>query len=527
MLLDALQAKQMNLPTVHWKIAEGAVPFLSAARSHQLTQEPTACLPAIRPNGPLIEVVSGADIVVAHHQAFMMLRPECASLLWFLLAATGSEDSWEGIVRALPAKPQMSEQLLLRDIAPMPDAVWNAISHAFRHATVASFQALSEALQAFAPNNDVLGDFAEHIVDIGVGRADHFVAVRSLDTQPSNDLQLGRLAKDMRVRIAQVVTDADWGDMIGRAASSSELDTSATVAASLRGEICEAFAMQGPLLSDDQRRKPDLILFPEVTLPHALHQERTIERLVAQTGIAALIGHVHRVLPTIAKRQAIPDTVFYVNEATLFVPSQPDDENVPEVRKYTIRKPLPTHVEYALGRAIENRNNQACQWRLISSSSLRRFVHPKWGDFSVPICSDLLRPSWWQALQGTVLHLLIPAHNQDVDLFDSLSWSRTYDIFANVVLTNHGTYGGSFGWSPKHRHHRELAGIRGRSRLAVFADVDLPVKALANEQCVAKRNAVLRDTKNLLDPVREEGGRTTFKSPPAGYRERRSSGDAK
>ena len=74
-----------------------------------------------------------------------------------------------------------------------------------------------------------------------------------------------------------------------------------------------------------------------------------------------------------------------------------------------------------------------------------RFVHPQWGDFTTAICADLIDPAPWRALRGELLHLLMVAYNRDVDLFDSLTWVRTYEDYVNVVSVNHGQYGGHSG----------------------------------------------------------------------------------
>lgn len=519
MLIDALES-DVTHANFHWRIASTAIDALSKGRRHQLTQAPSHPPQPLSASGPLVVVTAGSDSASLHHPAFWGASAERSHILWFLFALLGSEVPLDAIAAAAPGHVTLEECWAWRDAAPMPDAVWCALAKALDgNQTGSQRSQLLDELKRFAPDNEVLKDFCEHIVDVHVGDRSHHVVVRDLNSPPEKP-PVPR-EKEMRVRIAQLAADADWHAMIDRAAAPPfEIDVSTAAATCVREEIQEAFRVRCPSHGETQQ-KPALIVFPEVTLPHSIHRDRTVPRLVAATGIAALFGSVHRALPPIVRRHGSSGTIFYVNEATLHVPSCPEDEHCPEVRSYTIRKPLPTHVEYAVGEAIENRNGRTQQWRLLHAQALRRFVHPKWGDFAVPICSDVLRPSWWQALQGSVLHLFVPAHNQDVELFDQVSWTRAYDVFANVVLTNHGVYGGSFAWSPKHSHHRELARLRGKSRLAVFADVDLPVAALDKEQRSARRNAIARDQNSLLGVAHEVRDGSGFKAPPAGYRERR------
>ena len=142
-----------------------------------------------------------------------------------------------------------------------------------------------------------------------------------------------------------------------------------------------------------------------------------------------------------------------------------------------------------------------------------RFVHPEWEDFTVAICSDLLDPAPWLSMRGHLLHVFLCSYNPDVSLFDSLTWVRAYENFANLVATNCGAYGGSFAWSPRSGENKEVARIRGTG-LFVLADVELPVQRLFEWQRDGTETAIVS---HLNEWRGNDRARTEFKSPPPSF----------
>ena len=143
-------------------------------------------------------------------------------------------------------------------------------------------------------------------------------------------------------------------------------------------------------------------------------------------------------------------------------------------------------------------------------------MHPKWGDFTIAICSDLLDTAPWRSLRGELLHLFMVAFNKDVDLYESLTWVRAYENFVNVVTVNHGSLGGSFLWTPRRQHDREIARLRG-SDLLLVADVDVPVTDLLE----AQRNGVNKAVDAAACSwAGSQNDTTEFKAPPTGFARR-------
>ena len=68
--------------------------------------------------------------------------------------------------------------------------------------------------------------------------------------------------------------------------------------------------------------------------------------------------------------------------------------------------------------------------------------------FNLTVSTDLLDPTPWVSLQGQLLHLFMCAHNEDVDLFESLTWIRAYENYVNVASVKHGSPAGVLRMDP-------------------------------------------------------------------------------
>ena len=153
-------------------------------------------------------------------------------------------------------------------------------------------------------------------------------------------------------------------------------------------------------------------------------------------------------------------------------------------------------------------------YHMLPGNRWYRFVHPHWGDFTIAICADLLDPTPWNSLRGEIQHILSSAYNRDVALFREMTWVCAYENYCNLVLTNHGFHGGSFAWTPRSGHDKEVVRLQG-ARLFLIADVEMPVKSLIKAQRDGVGEAVRRGRDVWVGgkPGKESG----FKSPPAGW----------
>lgn len=265
--------------------------------------------------------------------------------------------------------------------------------------------------------------------------------------------------------------------------------------------------------------RPDLIILPEVTVPRS--EIYNIQDLARSLNSAIFCGLYWKIINTVAKQQATKteQEKVFTNEALLVVPlSLPNDSGRPLARHFYVEKPIPASTEFGLARALSNLNARVT-FRVLPGRRWYRFVHPQWGDFTIAICSDLLDASPWASLRGQILHLFMCAYNKDVELYEALTWIRAYESYVNVVSVNHGSYGGSFAWTPKHRGRNELARLRGNN-LLLTADIVLPVKSLLSAQRSGVEEAITRAASEWRE---EKEKPTEFKAPPPDYPSRTSS----
>lgn len=325
--------------------------------------------------------------------------------------------------------------------------------------------------------------------------------------EPQSDLFKLReedLVDEVTVRMGQVSAHPDW---------ERTLESFPTLNRSKIQEIMRqvwSTAYSSTSTEGKMSTGPNILILPEVTIPRS--EIPSIHELAQSLNIAVFCGLYWRVVSSAHKEHGL--SPFYervvTNEALLVVPlSFPEDSGPPLARHFFVEKPIPASIEIGLARAltIERPNTR---WRVLPGRRWWRFVHPQWGDFTVAICSDLLDASPWASLRGQIMHLLMCAYNKDVELYEALTWVRAYESYVNVISVNHGEYGGSFAWTPKHKGRNELARLRGNS-LLLTADIQVPVKALWQSQRSGVEDANRRAADLWLHRPTNGGH---FKAPP-------------
>ena len=385
-----------------------------------------------------------------------------------------------------------------------------------RRATEPPAAPFRQSLGAWRPQALRMADFLCERVDIRLETRRDEESVRAV--QPAAFKQ-GTLPDHLRlvekhlhrtivVRIAQI---AAW------TRRSSVKNRFPRVSAHETGTIMQqvARAFQAPSRSP-KGVDPQVVLLPELSIPQP--EISTVRDLARETGLASLSGLYWR-----AARPAYPahrateaGRRWIINEAELAVPLGFDDPGPTSLRWYRVRKPVPAHIEHGLAKALRPQSGSPA-WQVLAGRRWYRFLHPHWGDFAIAICADLLDPAPWRSLRGELLHLFLVAFNRDVELYESLTWSRAYENYVNLVSVNHGTYGGSFLWTPQRSYNRELAKLRGRE-LFLLADVEIPVRSLHEQQRSGAESAV--DAAAATWSQTKERSRSKFKAPPPGFRRR-------
>ena len=442
----------------------------------------------------------------------------CDALL-LLTALDGGERILDGFVRWSAGDTRFIDRWAWRSRIHLPREAWEALEKLVRWAERPSVDAtqcgnrLLRSLEGWSPEAIKSEDFLLERIDVGLPVGADLEVVRTIrpagdltGPTPPAELQVAdeNVANNLVVRVGQV---AAWASEV------EVLNAFPEVPAGTRHKMIEQVAnvFLAPAEAGSGAR-PDLIVLPELAVPR--QEVDSLRGLVQDTGMGAIAGLYWRRLspPYRAVAGKTASWACFVNEAELIVPIRDRDRGPIGVRWFRVRKPVPAHMEDGLARALAKKP-PGTRWRMIRGKHWYRFVDPKWGDFTIAICSDLIDAAPWRALRGEILHLLMVAFNKDVDLFDSLTWVRAYENYVNVASVNHGKYGGSFIWTPRTRHEKELARLRG-SGLVLLADVTLPVKELLWAQRKGVKKAVVeskRSWSGKSPPV------ATFKAPPPGF----------
>ena len=437
-------------------------------------------------------------------------------VLLFLTALDGSEHILHSLYRSGLAGAPFEDRWDWRSRIHLTDETWKAVDKVVRWGTSpANETTLAEALVVSIDKSwrgfSYDGFLAERI-DLSLQEGAFLELVRStgqFQQSPALPYELrcpgagGRansLSKRLKVRLAQV---SQWyANPANTFPHVSPTDTQAVMQ-----QVAAAFDRRA------STSKPDLLLLPEVVIPQ--NEVSTLRQLVAKTGIAALAGLYWRQLPPVYPvRHKAPTQRWIVNEAELVVPLGHGTPGPISLHWFRIRKPIPAHMDEGLARAISKKSK--IPTHLLEGRRWYRFVHHQWGDFSIAICADLIDAEPWRIFRGELLHLFTVAFNRDVELYDSLTWVRAYESYVNVVAVNHGQYGGSFVWTPRRSHERELARLRG-NRLFLMADVEIPVKSLLDAQSNGIGQAV-DDARRMW--LRKSRKQRPFKAPPPGYSRR-------
>ena len=440
-------------------------------------------------------------------------------VLLILTVLDGDERILDGLARWGVGGTPFVDRWAWRSRIHLPLEAWELVEKILRWSDspgsdVTKFGArLVESLAGWSCEDVSWEDFLPERIDVRLSSSGDLEIVRTI--RPAGDLRGPELPPDLHVadtaiidelvaRVGQVAAWPSAADVVSLFPAISSATANAMIE-----QVSNVFLAPAQGVGDSG---PRLVVLPELAIPQ--QEVGSLRDLVRNEGIGAVAGLYWRALRPAFRppRGFAPRWACFVNEAELIVPVG-DGRGPPRVRWFRVRKPVPAHIEDGLARALSKKPTKT-RWRMLRGRRWYRFVHPGWGDFTVAICADLIDAAPWRALRGELLHLLMVAFNKDVDLFDSLTWVRAYENYVNVASVNHGQFGGSFLWTPRRTHGRELARLRG-GELVLIADVRLPVKELLSAQRTGVAMAIDQSAEEWQG---KKTGTTEYKAPPPGFR---------
>lgn len=533
--IEVLSPRVWGIHENHWRV-------VTDGRRSQFEVRPSVaigqCPLQLTPAGPcLLTMRYASESPIPPHAAYLVLDtvvsapPSDFVIVWhhalsFITAIDGSERILDQIWESAPSAIPLEERWSTRSRLPMPPVIWQWLEEMARVARTGQIDSSNWQQQT----TDVLENIEREIGQQPLILPDEFLAERCdvsfnvpdspefpcaverrelspHQSPPRVAVETSTLANSLTVRIAQLTTQPIdfWVGFSDRFPHLRRRESQRVFR-----QVTQAFQTEGDGPSWE------IAVFPEVCLP--FDGRRRFEQLVAETGRGGVIGCMWReIAPAVEpiSRDLLPHR-YFVNEALLAIPLPTTGRTLPIVRSFLVRKPLPAHSEVALASCLSELPGHTNMWHVLPGRRVFRFVHPTWGDFTVAICSDLLDPAPWLSMRGHLLHVFLCSYNQDVSLFDSLTWVRAYENFANLVATNCGAHGGSFAWSPKSGENKEVARIRGTG-LFVLADVELPVQRLFDWQRNGTEMAISLHLNEWRGNHSTHSVRPEFKSPPPSF----------
>lgn len=386
-----------------------------------------------------------------------------ALLLWLI---SGGERELDQIYQQSPWHLPLSNRRGIRSHHYVPSSLWQTIEHGFgwRTSPASDDDVSHEATELTEVSFDSDGNWS-----LGSSGSQHGYGCT------------------LTVRLAQTKAVPDWGNWIRPdAVDAGRFDVASKTTDQMVRELAVFLSESTPV---DTATKEKIVIFPEWSIP--LQYVSSIRSWVRKTGIAFLGGVLAHEVPMVSPLSArhIKRRVSaIVNEAILLLPDYSQDpSSLPtHVYEFRIRKTYANGSERGL---IKHLSSTSHQWLFLRGTSWFVFDYSNWGAFSVAVCSDLLDTRIWDSLRGKIQHLFVTAWNVDIDLFDQITWTRGYELFANVVMVNHGNQGGSLAWTPKHHPHSEILRLHG-SKQSMSVTVEVPIKRLMRAQQTAQQQNV-------------------------------------
>ena len=440
-------------------------------------------------------------------------------LIWLV---SGGEHDLDYLFEMAPWQPSFAEREAVRSRYLLPDDAWNHIEQSF-HTGLTSLW-LQRVLGLRLHRDGKLSHGVQQFDHVKSTPIRTSICVRQAGWSFEAPCESSPLEKNLRIRMVQVVAQPDWTKWL-HSLTTSKTASSGSHFASQADEIAERFAevsLHAGALGPAQRRE-HLVMLPEWAVPYPMASQ--VEQFVRETGVGVLAGLTPRELPRAVpatRKHRVKGQRVLVNEALLVLPEPARNKELWDAHAFRIRKPHASVSELGLVGALRHETGHA--WSFARGRRWWRFSYPGWGYFTPAICSEILEPDVWGWLQGRIHHLLVVAWNQDVDLFDQFTWTRGYELYANVATVNHGRHGGTVAWTPKHGEKKEVVRVHGVDQgLSVL--VNLPVDDLDK----AQREQMARSVEAHQDDWMKKAGKcvksgvknpSDFKAPPPDYRQK-------
>ena len=219
----------------------------------------------------------------------------------------------------------------------------------------------------------------------------------------------------------------------------------------------------------DSDRRPDVILFPELSVPIGFvgHLQRSADALEA----IVVAGLDYRIESGIMEPMVS-------NEAVIVVPRRLRGTKI--ARTTETRRIGKTYPSNGERKRLEGAGSVPIRFK--ADPTIWVFQSPDIGNFGVAVCYDFMDLNRIAMYRGNVQSLFVLSYNRDEASFYHLAEAITRTVFCNVVVCNCGYFGGSVAVSPYRDAHRRTVYRNSGQGLANAQLIDLPLRKLKEHQ---------------------------------------------
>ncbi|MBP3245689.1 MAG: hypothetical protein J6M59_11395 [Bacteroidaceae bacterium] len=231
----------------------------------------------------------------------------------------------------------------------------------------------------------------------------------------------------------------------------------------------------------EEFRKPDIILFPELSVAERFESE--IKNLAYQTGCIIITGLDFKTQGNKVE-----------NKALVAIPyGWPHGYGRSRAKTFYFGKRFPS--------SVEKKFIEECGKEFIPCNQFYILDAREYGRIGLAICADFYDIERFALYKGRIQHLFILAYNKDVKSFNYLCEAISRLVYCNVVICNTGHYGGSICFSLKDKEWKRYIYRHEGANLFTSQVVRLPVRDFVDAQ--------------KTDNMAHEKG---FKNRPPGYK---------
>lgn len=187
-----------------------------------------------------------------------------------------------------------------------------------------------------------------------------------------------------------------------------------------------------------ESNKPDIILIPELHLPH--NKLGLLKTIATNNNVVIIAGLDFQINPLDNKK--------IKNRGVILIPNS-WGSNLRSNRSNALffGKTYFTYMERDMFRKLDKSKYKGT-YREDPEQKMFIFKSNKFGNFGIMICSDIFDIERMLLYQTRIHHLFIISLNKDLTTYFHLAESLARLLYCNVVICNTGFYGGSVALSP-------------------------------------------------------------------------------